>query len=69
MQDGNSTGGSYGIGHDLTAEPRPTYYFPIAQRPFRAWTVTAVLRPAPLPSRVTCQGSPSNVHQRRMGET
>lgn len=31
---------------DLTRAPDPTYYFPLAQRPFRARSMTAVLRPA-----------------------
>lgn len=30
---------------DLTAPPRPTYYFALRQRPFRSWSMTAVLRP------------------------
>lgn len=30
---------------DLTLEPRPTFYFPYAQRPFRTWAVTLVARP------------------------
>lgn len=30
---------------DLTATPRPTYYFALRQRPFRSWSMTAVLRP------------------------
>ncbi len=31
---------------DLTAPPQPIFYFPYRQRPFRSWTMTAVLRPA-----------------------
>ncbi|MCI0433325.1 MAG: ABC transporter permease [Gemmatimonadetes bacterium] len=31
---------------DLTAAPRPTFYFPLSQRPFRSWSMTVVLRPA-----------------------
>ena len=30
---------------DLTAQPEPTLYFAYRQRPFRAWTMTAVLQP------------------------
>lgn len=30
---------------DLTREPAPTYYFPYRQRPFRSWSMTAVIRP------------------------
>lgn len=31
---------------DLTADPRPTFYFPYRQRPFRTWSMTIVARPA-----------------------
>jgi predicted permease len=30
---------------DLTREPIPSYYFHYRQRPFRSWSMTAVLRP------------------------
>jgi predicted permease len=30
---------------DLTQEPVPTYYFDYRQRPFRSWSMTAVVRP------------------------
>ena len=31
---------------DLTRKPQPTLYFSYRQRPFRAWSMTAVLRPS-----------------------
>jgi putative ABC transport system permease protein len=31
---------------DLTADPRPTAYFPYRQRPFRTWSMTIVAAPA-----------------------
>jgi putative ABC transport system permease protein len=31
---------------DLTRPAEPTYYFPLAQRPFRSWSMTAILAPA-----------------------
>jgi predicted permease len=30
----------------LEREPEPAYYFPLRQRPFRSWAMTAVIRPA-----------------------
>jgi len=30
---------------DLARAPSPTYYFPYRQRPFRSWSMTAVIRP------------------------
>lgn len=29
----------------LTAEPEPTYYFPLSQRPYRTWSATVLVRP------------------------
>lgn len=31
---------------ELTEAPRPAYFFPLAQRPSRAWSMTAVIEPA-----------------------
>jgi putative ABC transport system permease protein len=41
---------------DLTRPAQPTYYFPLAQRPFRSWSMTAVVEPAAGPPAALAPG-------------